>query len=32
MTSAQQVVRVHRAGRALEGAADPRTVGLALGI
>ncbi len=32
MTSAQQVVRVHRPGQPLEGAADPRTVGLALGI
>jgi gamma-glutamyltranspeptidase/glutathione hydrolase len=32
MTSAQQVVRVHRPGRPLEGAADPRTVGLALGL
>ncbi len=32
MTSAQQVVTVARAGRPIEGAADPRTVGLALGI
>ena len=30
-TSAQQVVMVAREGHTLEGAADPRTVGLALG-
>lgn len=31
-TSAQQVVTVARDGRVLEGGADPRTVGLALGV
>jgi gamma-glutamyltranspeptidase/glutathione hydrolase len=32
LTSAQQVVRVPRPGEAVVGAADPRTVGLALGV
>ncbi len=32
MTSAQQVVGVSRPGQPIEGAADPRTVGLALGV
>jgi hypothetical protein len=30
--SAQQVLRIPRAGEAWVGAADPRTVGLALGV
>ncbi|MFP3900420.1 MAG: gamma-glutamyltransferase [Acidimicrobiia bacterium] len=32
LPSAQQVVRVHRPGEAFEAAADPRTVGCALGV
>jgi gamma-glutamyltranspeptidase / glutathione hydrolase len=32
LKSAQQVVRVPRAGEAIEGAADPRTVGAAVGV
>jgi hypothetical protein len=32
LKSAQQVVRVRREGEAYEAAADPRTVGAALGV
>ncbi|HMO85624.1 MAG TPA: gamma-glutamyltransferase [Lacipirellulaceae bacterium] len=32
LKSAQQVVRIPRSGEAMEGAADPRTVGAAVGV